>query len=344
MRRNEAGTYEEFDFDDGDNKNSESYWRNLFYLEEQFSLEKSNTAYDFLIDYSSVYNLYPASTPQPNPMSNKVLFIIDTLNKFNVKYTLDIFTYEGNAIIWGMSSSSSHKLVNIIVEPNPQATGPAIVFVAHHDVMNVHSNNVQDNGASVCNLLRLASLIKTSKDKSQRTLILFTDSEEGGTRGAKHFAIKSKKNKSGTISHDTYGEISAVINLELTGKGTEVWSDCHHGKDQDALHLSLESVLKKPILKLRTPPSDAGAFRQYNFPVLCIGILPKDDIHNQNTWRICHSINDTIEKCDGKDMENFTNFLFNITKNQILINQPINLTINHGSDNINQSDKAGGQM
>ena len=37
-----------------------------------------------------------------------------------------------------------------------------------------------------------------------------------------------------------------------------------------------------------------------------------------DTWRICHSIDDTIEKCNGTDMENFTKFLFNITKKPII--------------------------
>ena len=301
-------------------------WENLLFLEELPPLQFSNQAYDLLRDYASVYNLYPASTSQPNPFTNKAMFIIDTLTKMGVKYTIDIFTYEGNNVLWGTNDNSSHKLINIIAEPNPQATGPAIVFCAHHDVANVHSENCQDNGASVCNLLRLASLIKNSNTESQRTIILFSDCEESGARGAKQFACKSKKNKENPsiIDHDIYGQISAVINLELTGAGTVVWSDCESKKPEIELHERLEHILGETIPKLHTPPSDAIAFRKFSYPVLCIGILPEEDMTNKETWRLCHSLKDNIEGCSRKNMEDFTEFLFNLTKTT---------TTEHGNNN-----------
>lgn len=286
---------------------------NLLFLDSISSREIVSESYDFLWDYSSVYNLYPASTPQPNPFSNKVMFIIDTLTKMGVKYSLDIFTYEGNNVRW--NNDNSHKLVNIIAEPNPNATGPAIVFCAHHDVNNVHSPNTQDNGASVCNLLRLAALISKAQSESKRVIILFSDCEESGGRGSKRFASKSTKTKGeDTIKHDVYGQIEAVINLELTGKGTAIWTDCEAKKPEIELHESLERTLGKTIPKFKTPPSDAIAFRHYGYPVLCVGILPEDDLKDKNTWRICHSMKDTITGCDRENMEDFTNFLFKLTK------------------------------
>ncbi len=321
------------------NRDKMSRWKSLSFWDDWdnfLKIEKSTDSYDFLKDYSSVYNLYSASTPQPNPFSNKAMFIIDKLTKMGVKYSLDIFTYEGNNILWGTNDNSTHKLVNIIAEPNPQATGPAILFVAHHDVANVHSQNCQDNGASVCNLLRLASLIKESKEENQRTIILFSDSEESGARGAKQFASKGQKNKENTsmIDHEIYGQISAVVNLELTGNGTVVWSDCEAKKAEIELHESLEKVFGKTIPKLNTPPSDAISFRKYGYPVLCIGILPEDDLKNKETWRLCHSLKDTIEGCDRKNMEDFTNFLFNLTKTT---------TIEDGNDN-NGANQAEGTL
>src|SRR5579872_7230969 len=124
--------------------------------------EKTVEAYDYLIDYSKVFNQYQARTAQPNPLSNKAMFIIDMLNSLGVKSTIDIFNYDGSKIIWGMDEDN-HKLINIIAEPNPEVTGPAILFCAHHDVFNTRSENCADNGASVCNLLRLANLVKQSK-------------------------------------------------------------------------------------------------------------------------------------------------------------------------------------
>ena len=293
-------------------------WGNLLEFWDDFQpLQKTTEAHDFLRDYSQVYNMYPASASQPNPFSNKVMFLINELTQMGVKYSIDIFSYEGNNLML-FGNDSSHKLVNIIVEPNPNATGPAIVFCAHHDVANVRSENCQDNGASVCNLLRLAALVNKAKEQTKRVIILFSDSEESGARGARRFASKGDRSKENPsiIKHDIYGDISAVINLELTGKGTVVWSDCEAKKPEVELHEILEKTLGRTIPKLNTPPSDAIAFRRFGYPVLCIGILPEEDMKDKNTWRLCHSMNDTFDKCDRKNMEDFTTFLFNLTKNE----------------------------
>ena len=315
MNNNEDLTYGYGPYRHGKHGNKMS-WESLLFLEELPEIEKTYDSYDFLRDYSSVHNLFSASTPQPNPFSNKAMFIIDKLTKMGVKYTVDIFTYDGNNVMWGVGENSTHKLINIIAEPNPQVAGPAIVFCAHHDVMNVHSSNCQDNGASVCNLLKLASIIKDSPANSNRTIILFSDCEESGARGAKQFAKNSKKNNENPsiIDHNTYGQINAVINLELTGNGSVIWSDCEAKKHEIELHEKLEHILGESIPKLNTPPSDAIAFRQYNYPVLCIGILPEDDMKQKETWRICHSLKDTIDGCNRKNMEDFTKFLLSITK------------------------------
>ena len=280
------------------------------------SFETTIEAYDYLVDYSKVFNFYQARTAQPNPFSNKAMFIIDTLNSLGVKSTIDIFNYDGSKLVWG-NDEGNHKLVNIIAEPNPQATGPAILFCAHHDVVNLRSENCQDNGASICNLLRLASLIQNSKESHQRVIILFSDCEEFGARGARKFAKNSERIKgSANIKHKIYGEISGVVNLELTGLGEVIWSDCKMDKEDSALHLKLEKTFENSIIKLTTPPSDVIVFREYDFPALCIGILPEKELENKNTWRLCHSMEDTLTKCNRKNMEDFTNFLFNLTKNQ----------------------------
>ena len=42
--------------------------------------------------------------------------------------------------------------------------------------------------------------------------------------------------------------------------------------------------------------------------------LPEEDMDDRETWRLCHSLKDTIEGCDRKNMEDFTTQLFNLTK------------------------------
>ncbi|HUU88967.1 MAG TPA: M28 family peptidase [Candidatus Glassbacteria bacterium] len=277
--------------------------------------KKEDGAYDFLEKYSKVFNHYTASTIQPNPFSNKVMFIIDMLNKAGVKYSIDIFEYNGSPIYGSESYAKEHKLVNIIAEPNPGVSGPATLFVAHHDIANPRSENCQDNGASVCHLLTLANLIGKSKEESKRTILLFTDCEEVGTRGAKRFANDSKVDRdTKVVTHDKYGEISRVVNLELTGVGKVIWSDCESKKADCELHSELEEIFGGEIVKLRTPSSDVIAFRGCNYPAVCIGTLKEDDLKDKNTWRLCHSMDDTLDKCSREDMEDFTKFLLDITK------------------------------
>lgn len=274
--------------------------------------EKDFESFEFLRDYSKVFNFYTASSVQPNPYSNKAMFIIDILSKIGIKFRVDVFPY-GYA-------TDSHRLINIIAEPNPEVKGPALVFCAHHDVMNVRSENCQDNGASVCNLLRLVSLIHQSPQESQRTVVLFSDCEESGARGAKQFCDKAKYDKATRlITHPVFGEISAVVNLELTGLGKNIWSDCGNNQNDIELHKKLEKINKKSISKFNTPPSDVIAFRNKQFPALCIGTLPDSDLKDKTTWRLCHSMEDTFEKCSREDMQEFTTFLHNLTK----IEQPV---------------------
>jgi hypothetical protein len=280
-------------------------------------VKKENEAFDFLESYGKVFNHYSANVSQPNPFSTNVMFIIDTLNKANVKSSIDIFKYHGSSISNWEHEINDHKLVNIIAEPNPQAEGAALLFVAHHDVANTRSENAQDNKASVSHLLTLANLIKNSKEDLKRVILLFSDCEEFSAKGAYRFADNSKLDRSSgnpKILHNIYGEISGVINLELSGVGKVIWSDCEKNIKDIELHDYLEKVFGGEIIKVHTPPSDVIAFRRNNYPTLCIGTLKEDDVKERNTWRLCHSINDTVDKCSRGDMKDFTGFLFDLTK------------------------------
>lgn len=286
--------------------------------------EKDYEAYEFLKSYSQVFNLYAANTVQSNPISNKALYIIDVLSKLGIKFRVDIFPYDGYNYSYA-SDLTSHRLVNIIAEPNPEIAGAAVLFCAHHDVANPRSENCQDNGASVCHLLRLASLIQQNPQESQRTILLFSDCEETGARGARRFAKHSdfdSKNPA-VVTHKVFGDIEAVVNLELTGHGDVIWTDCH-GKAMDSkLHKRLETAAQKQLPKLHTPPSDVIAFRESKFPALCIGTLPQEDMDAKTTWSLCHRLTDTFDKCDEDDMTAFTQFLLQVTKVKLPAPPPI---------------------
>jgi hypothetical protein len=295
-------------------------WGSSGYSSWKPKTEKDFESYDFLKEYSQVFNLYTASTPSISPYSNKAIYIIDILSKLGIKFRCDIFPATSSHYSNGNAATdtTSHRLINIIAEPNPNVQGPAIVFSAHHDVANVRSENCQDNGASVCNLLRLASLISQSPADSQRTLIVFTDCEESGARGARRFAEGfvsdyKRKDKNDNMEHEIHGEISGVVILELTGHGKEIWTDCTGNQKEQQLHRKLEAAAKKTLPKFSTPPSDVSAFRGKG-AALCIGTLKTEDLRMKETWRICHSMTDTIELCEEDDMKDFTEFLHAASK------------------------------
>jgi hypothetical protein len=309
----------EFDFDSQYNRFSQ-YDYSSYESNYKPRTVKDYEAYELLRDYSKVFNMFPASTPYITPYSNHAIYIIDILSKLGVKFRVDVFPYNGGGYssYGDATDTTAHRLINIIAEPNPEVTGPAIVFTAHHDVANPRSENCQDNGASVCHLLRLAALISENPTASQRTLIVFTDCEESGAKGARRFAkdVKSKpfNDDSRNVEHKIFGEISGALVLELTGHGDVYWTDCnHHDRDKE-LHKRLEKAAKKSLPKLSTPPSDVISFRENKFPALCIGTLPSEDMKTKATWSQCHRMSDNIEGCDSKDMKAFTEFLIEVSK------------------------------
>lgn len=296
---------------------SSGYYRFGNYADYKPRTTKDFSAYEFLKDYSKIFNVFPASTPYITPYSNHAIYIIDILSKLGIKFRVDVFPYNDSSY-YSFSDSTdttSHRLINIIAEPNPGTPGPAIVFSAHHDVANPRSENCQDNGASVCHLLRLAALIAENPTESQRTLLVFTDCEESGAKGARRFVkdVKSSKELNALV-HPNHGEISAALILELTGHGDVYWTDCHGNPVDKQLHRRLERAAKKSLPKLSTPPSDVMSFRNAKIPALCIGTLPQEDMTIKATWSQCHRMTDTIDGCNEKDMEAYTEFLLEVSK------------------------------
>jgi hypothetical protein len=279
--------------------------------------KKSFSAYDFLKELVEIHNIYPDAIQQSTYFPPRLMYLVDIANKLDIKYKLDVFEYAGNDLNL-INRPFSPKLANLILFPNPQAKGPATVFVAHHDVANIHSQNTNDNSASVCHLLHLARLINDDPENSRRTIIIFTSAEECGGHGARRFAqnIYTSNPSNPIINHNLYGPIDAVINLELTGVGTEIWSDSKIRNPKElALYNKLETAFNQKIHLKTTPFSDAVIFRNYNYPIACLGLLASDDLKDNKIWFLCHKLEDTINRCAStNDMQSFTNKLHDFTK------------------------------
>ena len=294
-------------FDEGDDY--ASYYQNLInrnnYSQYKY-VQPDKTGHDFLRDMCKVRDIYSSGVSDLNPLTNRALFIISTLNELNVPYKLDIFNRHNSYNF----SYNEPKLCNIIVEFKSTSEEPAILFDSHYDVVNINSDNAQDNTASVCNLLHLCKIL-SKETPNRRTIIVFSSGEECGMLGASHLTTQIKQKE--------YGEIGISYILELTGLGQACWVDTkNYNAKQDCRAVKrIEEVFgKKKFHHVSTPPSNVGQFRSKGLDAVCIGILPKEDIVAHKLWGICHSNSDSFEKTSRKDMQDFTDVLFQIVQHK----------------------------
>jgi len=272
------------------------------------------TGYEWLEDMILVRNYRSSYKPNLSPVTNRAMFIINALNEIGVQYELDIFDDSG----YSLQDYNRPKLVNIIVKFGSRSGQPAILFSAHHDISNPNSENCQDNSASVCNLIHLCAKLKQNAYGESNNLIaqrpviiVFTDKEECGGVGAKRMSQR--------LLEGDFGEFQYLINLELTGLGESLWVDRENARysygdiSRTPLMDKFDKVIgRENYHEVHTPFSDAFVFRRYNIDALCIGILPKEQLiweGRKDTWSLCHSETDTIEKCNAEDMDKFVDIL-----------------------------------
>lgn len=265
-------------------------------MEETITRPAVKTGYQYLEELKDVRNLFNTMTATSSPMSNRVCYIVDALNKIGANYKLYPFDSYGNAL----TGFNGAKLLNVIVEFKVPGDEPAILFLAHHDINNPRSENCQDNSASVCNLLELCGRLAATPPR-RTTYIAFTDKEEFGGVGATNLSIM--------LNTGQLGRVQYAVNLELTGLGRALWMDSLHvGKTPLVEHMT--TVFGQEITSVSTPFNDAMPMRRFGVDAICIGILPENEIHtNRATWSLCHSDRDTFEKINGEDMGHFVSNL-----------------------------------
>jgi len=196
-----------------------------------------------------------------------------------------------------------YNFYNIVVPVYSNEKNTTSVFItAHHDVMNVESDNVNDNTASIINMINLAKMIKESdKEFPVNIKFAFTDLEELGGRGAQVLSNR--------IRMGLYGKVKYIINLELTAHGEYIWAE---KRRETALKNDLISFLGKDNIDFEFIPfADSIIFNRYDIDSLTIGTLPKNKQggYDYKVWNICHRMSDTYY--DSSNMDKFVNFLFN---------------------------------
>jgi hypothetical protein len=170
------------------------------------------------------------------------------------------------------------------------------MFDAHHDVANYVSENAQDNTCSVINLLLLAKQLKENPI-NKNVLIVFTDGEEVKVGGMGSGAARAQETY---IDLDIYASYA----LELTGLGNSIW----HSENNFSLNSST---------KLNCPFNNSVVYRR-TMSSTCIGILPTKEIEENKikTWALCHSNDDTFDKCNINDMVRFIHYLYQIANSE----------------------------
>jgi len=252
----------------------------------------------------------PSSSGQGflNPITPRLSYIMEALSFQGQSFQLVPFKKFG----WGKQednifSADDKKLANIIVSFKGEKPNlPTIIFTAHHDISNPNSENCQDNTASVCNLIHLCAELKkleTSQELKQNVVVGFTDAEECGGHGMNNLIEQ--------IQSNTYGNVEAIICLELTANGSEMWVTGL--EEQSHVSRRIDRSIKGVVSRVRTPYNESINAKRKGLPAVCIGTLTPKEMEKVNgvgfgcsTWSLCHSMNDTFERSANKvEMNNF---------------------------------------
>ncbi len=182
--------------------------------------------------------------------------------------------------------------VNIYIMKIIDRDIPTEIYLAHHDIVNPASDNVLDNTASISILLALANKIK-GKKLNKNIVFALTDAEETCSFTSSGSARLARK-----INEGYFGNVTQVINLELTAFGDKIWYD------GDAPFV----IEYNDIRKVATPFSDTSVLLHYGIPSVVIGTLSEDELKSVietgycKTWGYCHSEKDSISLASELDM------------------------------------------
>lgn len=228
----------------------------------------------------------------PN-MTNRFSYIIKRLIDFNVPFEIDRFTDELNQTFF-----NGYVYLNGFDESKD-----TLIFMAHHDVLNTEFDNFNDNSASVFLLMMFSHLFNKTDNLEYNLLVVFTDAEERGFRGAERlkYQIEEGKFSKSNIIH--------IINLELCGVGNSMWIENHNTND---LVVDMGRKFFKGSTDITdTPSSDATFLRSQGMDnITTIGLLNKiGGEFDKSPWSLVHTKRDRYENGNILHMENLFDFL-----------------------------------
>lgn len=257
------------------------------------------TTYEHLLEMVALDSVcsFKRSKGIPTP---RLQYIINEIKKCKVEPP--VF----QASLWKFSFDRRGNLSVYFTSPKAKST---IAFCAHHDIVNPKADNVFDNTTSVCHLISLVQTLSKVdwSNREHNILILFTDGEEVGGQGARHISQK--------INDGTFGNVEALINLELTARGKYLWLD---NSTTISSYLTKVAAIKAGIsyITVGCPFNDAVIFNGYDIDASCIGLIRRSAVgriknkrKTPRIWRICHRQQDSLHLANEEDISVFTNFL-----------------------------------
>jgi hypothetical protein len=262
--------------------------------------------YEYLSEMTAIRSEFNSRKPQVNPINSRVAYILSELEELGVEFEKDIFQ-AAKPTIYALTPNYINIYVNFQASKKTDST---IVFLAHHDVVNVSSENCNDNTASVCNLLHLCGILK-EKELKHNVVVAFTDAEEICSHDYSGSARLGE-----LINSDAFGNVLFAINLELTANGGEIYYDHYDKKSKLSKHLEKTA---DEIYNVQTPFNDSVVLRKRGIDSICIGTLTTKEMLKVvyggfcPTWGLCHKKEDTFEKANGDEMSDFVNFLVKLT-------------------------------
>lgn len=233
---------------------------------------------------------------EPTP---RVKFLMELLDSEGIPYELDVFESSSRRTFRYRDveeDTSKNLYYNIIMKGSSDK-----MIIAHHDVNNHTIDNANDNSASVINV------IATKKLRPDVHAVL-VDGEEFGGIGSTQLSKQ--------ILDGDFGNISWVLNLELSGKGGKYF---FIGDYSGPLKDRIVNLFDPPVT--HTPFNDSVILRKFGIDSVVINPAPplkdkKSDLKFPSSgdegvyldFSIvfnCHRPTDTLASISTSDMKEF---------------------------------------
>lgn len=157
-----------------------------------------------------------ASAPHPTGSEENAkvrAYLSDRLTELGFEVSISESEITGRPLerlnTWSGKDKTSQTIYNIIgVLPGRDRTKKAVLLMAHHDTV-WGSPGASDDTIGIASILEIARAVKIDGQPSRDLIVLFTDAEEVGLSGARHFFK----------AHPFRDRIGAIINFEARGGG-----------------------------------------------------------------------------------------------------------------------------